>query len=66
MPNKRILIIEDDLDNISLVRLLLERENYDVITATNGGQGVEVAQKETIDLIVLDLDILVMDCCEVI
>jgi len=58
---KRILIVEDDLDNALLVRLLLERENFDVLTAENGENGIAVTKKEHPDLIVLDLDMPVMD-----
>ncbi len=61
MAKKRILIVEDDFDNTTLVRLLLERENFDVITAENGEKGIAVTRSELPDLIVLDLDMPVMD-----
>ncbi len=61
MSKKRILVVEDDLDNTTLVRLLLKRENYDVLTAENGQKGIAVTQSERPDLIVLDLDMPVMD-----
>lgn len=61
MSKKSVLIVEDDFDNTTLVRLLLERENYDVLTAKNGEKGVAITQKERPDLIVLDLDMPVMD-----
>ncbi len=61
MANKRILIVEDDFDNTTLLRLLLERENYDVLTAANGEIGLSVTRREHPDLIVLDLDMPVMD-----
>ncbi|MBC8504924.1 MAG: response regulator [Chloroflexi bacterium] len=61
MTNKRVLIVEDDYDNTTLVRLLLERENFDVITAENGEKGIAVTQSEQPDLIVLDLDMPVMN-----
>ncbi len=61
MSNKRILIVEDDFDNTTLVRLLLERERFDVISASNGQQGLDLVQETQPDLIVLDLDMPVMD-----
>jgi len=61
MANKRILIVEDDFDNTTLVRLLLEREGFDVFTADNGEKGLAVTKSEQPDLIVLDLDMPVMD-----
>lgn len=61
MTTKRILIVEDDLDNTILVRMLLERENFEVITAENGKKGFEITKAETPNLIVLDLDMPVVD-----
>ena len=61
MANKRILIVEDDFDNTTLVRLLLEREGFDVFTADNGEKGLAAMQSKQPDLIVLDLDMPVMD-----
>jgi CheY-like chemotaxis protein len=51
----RILVIEDNEDNLSLMRLLLERANYEVLAAANGFAGLEVARAEQPDLILLDL-----------
>lgn len=61
MAEKRILIVEDDFDNTTLVRLLLEREKLQVITAQNGQVGFDKAVSEMPNLIVLDLDMPVMD-----
>ncbi len=61
MANKRILVVEDDFDNTTLVRLVLERESFDVLTADNGEIGIKVTYKERPNLIVLDLDMPVMD-----
>lgn len=57
----KILIVEDNFDNLTLVRLLLEREGYQVITASDGAVGLELACSERPDLIALDLDMPVMD-----
>ena len=51
----RILVIEDNEDNLSLMRLLLERANYEVLSAVDGFSGLELAQAERPDLILLDL-----------
>ena len=64
MADKRILIVEDDADNTNLVRMLLERENYAVISAENGQKGFEVGKAELPDLIILDLDMPIMDGLE--
>jgi CheY-like chemotaxis protein len=51
----RILIIEDNEDNLSLMRLLLERADYEVIAAVDGFTGLDLANTEQPDLILLDL-----------
>lgn len=56
-----ILVVEDNFDNLTLVRLLLEREGYRVIQAGDGREGLELARREAPDLIALDLDMPVMD-----
>lgn len=55
MHPSRILVIEDNEENLSLMRLLLERENYDVIAASDGFTGLDLARSEHPDLILLDL-----------
>ena len=57
----KILIVEDNFDNLTLVRLLLEKEGYDVVVAFNGSEGLKMACSEKPDLIALDLDMPVMD-----
>jgi len=61
----RILVIEDNEDNLSLMRLLLERANYEVLAATNGFAGLEAARAEQPNLILLDLAMPEMDGWEV-
>lgn len=62
----KILIVEDNFDNMTLVRLLLEREEYQVLLANDGQEGLDVARQEPPDLIALDLDMPVMDGWEFI
>jgi CheY-like chemotaxis protein len=61
----RILVIEDNEDNLSLMRMLLERANYEVLAATNGCKGLELARAEQPELILLDLAMPEMDGWEV-
>jgi len=57
---KRILIVEDNALNLDLLVQLLEDE-YELITADNGAAGVEAAQQEQPDLILMDMSLPVMD-----
>ena len=53
--NKRILIIEDDKMIGSMYKTKLEQEGFMVLTADNGAQGLDLAIKEELDLILLDI-----------
>jgi CheY-like chemotaxis protein len=54
MP-KKILIVDDDPDNLSIISLIVEDNGYSSINATNGKEGLKLAKKEKPDLITLDL-----------
>src|SRR5574339_452834 len=60
-----ILYIEDNPDNTMLVRRALESRGYTLIHAENGIKGVAMAEKETVDLILLDINLPDMDGYEV-
>ena len=58
---KKVLVV-DDYDEIRLVtRRALESFGYEVIEASNGAEAVKMAQKETPDLILMDLSMPKMD-----
>ncbi|HSB02946.1 MAG TPA: response regulator [Anaerolineales bacterium] len=61
MNKKRILVVEDDMDNYELVRFVLERAGYDVFLAVNGRDGVSAARLQKPDLILMDLGMPEMD-----
>ena len=62
---ERILIIDDDVDTLRLVGLMLQRQGYQIIAASNGSQGLEKAFEERPDLILLDVMMPDMDGYEV-
>ena len=57
---KKILVVEDVDMNRELVVQLLE-DNYRVIEAVNGQEGLEIAERERPELILMDLSLPVMD-----
>jgi two-component system, cell cycle response regulator DivK len=57
MGKGTILIVEDNIDNLDLVRFLLEQDGFDVIQARDGRSGIEVAHTGQPDLILLDMGI---------
>ena len=58
---KKILIIEDNEQNIYLITFLLEKNGFLVIQARNGMDGISMANAEQPDLILLDIQLPVMD-----
>lgn len=52
---KKILIIDDEASIRKFLRLLFEKNGYEVIEAVNGNQGVKVFKEQGADLIVTDL-----------
>lgn len=61
MGKPRVLIVEDNVDNFELVRFLLERAGYQVLSAANGLEGLDAAKRERPDLILMDLSMPEMD-----
>ena len=57
---KKILIVEDVEFNLDLMIQLLE-DDYELVTARNGEQGIEKASSESPDLILMDMSLPVMD-----
>ncbi|MFH1259374.1 MAG: response regulator [Elusimicrobiota bacterium] len=53
---KKILVVEDVDINRDLIMQILEEE-YEVFGAANGREGIELAQKENPDLIIMDLSL---------
>lgn len=61
MNKARILIVEDNDDNMVLVRDVLTSRGYTVIEAVDGQQGLDLAQSERPDLIIMDLSLPLVD-----
>ena len=52
---KKILIVEDDSDIHNLIKDILEKEEYEVLSAYSGTEAILLIEKNDIDLILLDL-----------
>jgi len=59
--SKRILIVEDQEDNRTILRDALSTVGYELIEALNGEDGVKLAQNERPDLILMDIQLPKMD-----
>jgi CheY-like chemotaxis protein len=57
----KILYVEDNDDNIFMLKSRLTRAGYTVVVATDGAQGVAMAASERPDLVLMDLSLPVLD-----
>lgn len=62
---KRILIVDDEKQLVSLVSLHMDMSGYDVLTAVDGNKALKMIEEEEPDLVILDLMLPEMDGWEV-
>ena len=55
MADKKILIVDDEKDLVETLSFRLKANNYEVVTAFDGQEGLDKARSENPDLIILDL-----------
>lgn len=56
----KVLIVEDDTGARRMLEFTLQQEGFEVITAANGREGLEKAQNEQPDVVVMDIMMPVM------
>jgi CheY-like chemotaxis protein len=66
MSGERILMIEDDEEMIALGELILAKESFEVLSATNGAVGLDLLRDNAVDLILLDIMMDEMDGWQVL
>jgi DNA-binding response OmpR family regulator len=55
MSGKKVLVVDDDVKTVELVKVYLNRDGYRVLTANNGIDALKMARENHPDLIVLDI-----------
>lgn len=65
MDKKKILIAEDDFNIQDLLKLYMEKEGYEVVTASNGSEALRRYRETKPDIILLDIMMPVLDGLEV-
>ena len=60
-----ILYVEDNPDNMLLVKRMLEARGYRLLEAKNGTEGLRMAERQEVDLILLDINLPDIDGYEV-
>jgi two-component system alkaline phosphatase synthesis response regulator PhoP len=69
MAGKKVLVVDDDVKTVELVKLYLKRDGYQVLTAYDGVEALRLARESSPDLIVLDLmlpDIDGLEICRIL
>ena len=61
METPTILVCDDEADIVSALRIYLEAEGYRVLTAANGKEAVAIVSRESVQLVVMDIMMAVMD-----
>ncbi len=62
----RVLVVDDEPKIVDVVRTALERNHFDVVTASTGEQALAEAKNQRLDLILLDVAMPLMDGFEVL
>ncbi len=57
----KILVVDDEPDCVSIIQCRLEWCHYEVVTASNGREGLRIAENENPDIVLLDTNMPVMD-----
>ena len=55
MKGYRILVAEDDIDIVGILKLYLQNEGYEVLSASNGVDALKLISEEKIDLCLCDI-----------
>ncbi len=61
MADRTVLVVDDDPDILSIVEQILSFEGYNVLTATNGLEALDLVEQVRPELILLDMRMPVMD-----
>ena len=59
--SQKIVVVEDDINIAELLRLYLEKDGFEVLIAHDGGAGLNLAETEKPDLVMLDIMLPIMD-----
>ncbi|MFH1509448.1 MAG: response regulator [bacterium] len=63
MPNKKVLLVEDEPSTLNALQDRFIKSNYEVLLASNGQEGYDKAIAEKPDIIIMDILMPVVDGC---
>jgi len=53
--SKKILIVDDDVKDLKVIRNILKKEGYKVTTSSNGKKAIELIKKDCFNLVLIDI-----------
>ena len=56
-----ILIVDDDVDILEALKIYLSKDEYQLLTARNGKDAVDIVKTEEVDLVLMDIMMPIMD-----
>jgi len=60
-PKFLILVVDDSADNLAMLSLDLQQQNYQVVTASNGEDAIKIATQTNPNLILMDINLPELD-----
>lgn len=66
MPDKKILVVDDDPHIVRLIQINLERAGYEVVSACDGKEGLDKVRSEKPNLVILDISMPLLDGFDVL
>ncbi len=66
MPEKKVLVVDDEIHIVHVVGIKLRNNGYEVLSASNGSEAYDIASEEKPDIIVTDYQMPVMSGLELI
>ena len=66
MADKKVLVVDDEIHIVHVVAIKLRNNGYEVITANNGAEALELARQERPDMVVTDYQMPVMSGLELV
>ena len=60
-PRFLILVVDDSADNLAMISLDLQQQNYRVVTASNGEDAIKIAEQTNPNLILMDINLPELD-----
>jgi len=66
MADKKVLVVDDEIHIVHVVAIKLRNNGYEVITANDGAEALELARREKPDMVVTDYQMPVMSGLELV